>query len=78
MLVLRADTSFWDAPEAHATALGWAQVAAAGVRLVDVPGEHLTILSPGNVEVLAERLKQVVRDQERAQQRGQERAPGKR
>lgn len=74
MLVLRADSSFWDAPEAHATALGWAQVAAAGVRLVDVPGEHLTILSPGNVEVLAERLKQVVRDQER----GQERAPGKR
>jgi thioesterase domain-containing protein/acyl carrier protein len=63
LLVLRADTSFWDAPAALATCLGWAQVAQAGVRLVDVPGEHLTILEPGNVEVLAERLKQVVRDQ---------------
>jgi thioesterase domain-containing protein len=66
MLVLRADTSFWDAPEAHATALGWAQVASGGVQMVDVPGEHLTILEPGNVEVLAERLKQVVRAQRRA------------
>ncbi|MFN4057997.1 MAG: non-ribosomal peptide synthetase [Roseinatronobacter sp.] len=62
LLVLRADTSFWDTPEALATCLGWAQVAHGGVRMVDVPGEHLTILDPGNVETLAERLSQVVRD----------------
>ena len=65
LLVLRADTSFWDSPQALDTCLGWAQVAKGGVRMVDVPGEHLTILEPGKVEVLAARLKKVIADQGR-------------
>jgi amino acid adenylation domain-containing protein len=60
ILVFRADTSFWDSREALQTCLGWSQVAAGGVRMVDVPGEHLTILEPQNVGVLAARLKDVI------------------
>lgn len=65
MLVFRANTSFWDSQQALGTCLGWSHVAKAGIRMVDVPGEHLTILEPGNVEVLAARLRDVVADQGR-------------
>lgn len=51
--VYRADRSFWDAPEAMATALGWAPVAKGGLALYDLPGTHLSILQPGRVEALA-------------------------
>ncbi len=66
MLVLRADTSFWDSPQALDTCLGWSQVAAGGVRMLDVPGEHLTILEPANVGCVAACLKQVIAEQGRA------------
>lgn len=65
MLVLRADTSFWDSKQALDTCLGWSQVAVGGVRMLDVPGEHLTILEAQNVGVVAARLKQVIAEQGR-------------
>ncbi|MFN3274055.1 MAG: non-ribosomal peptide synthetase [Paracoccus sp. (in: a-proteobacteria)] len=58
MMVYRADRSFWDAPEALKTGLGWACVAQGGLALRDLPGTHLSILQPGNVEALAHDLRE--------------------
>ncbi|WP_410216638.1 thioesterase domain-containing protein [Paracoccus sp. (in: a-proteobacteria)] len=58
--VFRADSSFWDAPEALASGLGWASVAQRGIELHDLPGDHLSILQPGNVEVLARHLQRLI------------------
>lgn len=58
--VFRADASFWDSPEGKRQGLGWAQIAAGGWTLHDLPGTHLSILEPGNVEVLADHLRRLV------------------
>jgi len=58
--VFRADHSFWDSPAAIASALGWASVAKGGLVMHDLPGTHLSILHPGNVEVLAAHLKRLI------------------
>lgn len=60
LTVFRADHSFWDSPEALATGLGWASVARGGLEMLDLPGTHLSILHPGNVEVLATHLKRLM------------------
>lgn len=60
LTVFRADHSFWDSPEALASGLGWASVARGGLRMHDLPGTHLSILHPGNVEVLAAHLKRLI------------------
>jgi thioesterase domain-containing protein len=60
LTVFRADHSFWDSPEALATGLGWASVARGGMTLHDLPGTHLSILHPGNVEVLADHLRRLI------------------
>lgn len=60
LTVFRADHSFWDSPEALASGLGWASVARGGLRMHDLPGTHLSILQPGNVEVLAAHLKRLI------------------
>lgn len=60
LTVFRADHSFWDSPEALATCLGWASVARGGLEMFDLPGTHLSILHPGNVEVLAVHLKRLI------------------
>ena len=65
MLVFRADVSFWDSQQAIDTALGWSCVAQGGVQMIDVPGEHLSILDRGNVETLARRLAEVIAAQEK-------------
>jgi amino acid adenylation domain-containing protein len=53
MAVFRAADSFWDSPQALASALGWASVARGGVELHDIPGDHLSILQSGHVERIA-------------------------
>ncbi|WP_169308828.1 non-ribosomal peptide synthetase [Paracoccus gahaiensis] len=58
--VFRADHSFWDAPEARRNGLGWAPVARGGWSLHDLPGTHLSILEPGNVEALAGHLRRII------------------
>lgn len=60
LTVFRADHSFWDSPEAIATGLGWASVARGGLKMHDLPGTHLSILHPGNVEVLADHLRRMI------------------
>lgn len=56
ILVVRAADSYWDSPEALDTALGWNSVARGGLDMIDVPGDHLTILGPGNVARIAAAL----------------------
>jgi amino acid adenylation domain-containing protein len=60
LTVFRADHSFWDSPEAIKTALGWTSVARGGLQMFDLPGTHLSILEPGNVEVLAGHLRRML------------------
>lgn len=54
--VYRAAASYWDSPQALDTALGWTAVARGGIERVDAPGDHLTILAPGNVDRIAAHL----------------------
>lgn len=56
LVIFRADASFWDSRQALETGLGWASVAAGGWRLIDIPGDHLSILEPQNVGALARHL----------------------
>jgi amino acid adenylation domain-containing protein len=58
--VFRAADSFWDSPEAIASALGWEPVARGGMSLHDIPGDHLTILEPGNVAHVAAHLRRLL------------------
>lgn len=54
--VFRAADSFWDSPAALASCLGWEPVARGGIEMHDIPGDHLTILQPGNVDRIAAHL----------------------
>ena len=56
LVIFRADASFWDSRAAKRSGLGWARVAAGGWSLIDIPGDHLSILEAGNVGVLAGHL----------------------
>ena len=38
--------------------MGWDRVALGGVEVVRVPGGHLTVLQPPNVDVLAQRFRE--------------------
>ena len=51
--VYRAAESFWDSAESRRTMLGWSQVAHGPVELIDIPGDHLSILEDLNVAQLA-------------------------
>lgn len=62
LTVYRADRSFWDSPAAKASALGWDVVARGGLALQDLPGTHLSILEPGNVDALAIDLRRRLAD----------------
>lgn len=59
--VFRAGDSFWDSATALATSLGWASVARGGLEMIDVPGDHLSILDARNVPHLARRLAPMIR-----------------
>jgi amino acid adenylation domain-containing protein len=56
LTIFRADQAVWDSPEAIRTGLGWASVAAGGFEVIDVPGDHLSILSGENVAALARHI----------------------
>ena len=58
--IFRAADSFWDSPEAIATGLGWSSVARGGLQLIDLPGDHLSILYPDNVANLALHLRRMI------------------
>jgi amino acid adenylation domain-containing protein len=60
LTIFRADASFWDSPESLSTGLGWAGVARGGFELIDLPGNHLSILFPENVPVLARHLRRMM------------------
>ena len=58
--VYRAEWSFTDSEEAIRSALGWAPVALGGAELIDVPGNHMTMLEVGNVDAMARHVAHVL------------------
>lgn len=61
LTIFRASENVFDSPESAADGLGWASVAQAGFDLIDVPGDHLSILQPPNVEQLATQMQRAMR-----------------
>jgi thioesterase domain-containing protein len=53
LTIFRAEENIFDSPESRAEGLGWAPVAEVGFQVFDVPGDHLSILVPPNVDHLA-------------------------
>jgi amino acid adenylation domain-containing protein len=62
LTIFRAEENIFDSPESRAEGLGWAPVAEAGFQVFDVPGDHLSILAPPNVETLAVHMAKVLAD----------------
>lgn len=60
IVVFRAGDSFWDSPAALASSLGWVSVARGGLEMIDIPGEHLSILDAINVPHLARHLGPII------------------
>ncbi len=61
LTIFRAASDVFDSPESAKSGLGWASVAEAGFRVIDVPGDHLSILQPPNVSVLAQHIARILR-----------------
>lgn len=61
LTIFRASANVFDSPESAQDGLGWAPVAGAGFDLIDVPGDHLSILQPPNVDRLATRMQSALR-----------------
>jgi len=59
--VFRAQGEVFDAPEVATTGLGWSVVAAGGLDVIDVPGDHMSIFEDPFVATLADELDAVVR-----------------
>lgn len=53
LTIFRAASDVFDSPDCADDGLGWAKVALAGFQVIDVPGDHLSILQSPNVSVLA-------------------------
>ncbi|TGD43034.1 amino acid adenylation domain-containing protein [Pseudotabrizicola sediminis] len=62
LTIFRAEANIFDSPESAQDGLGWAPVAASGFEVIDVPGDHLSILQPPNVAVLAHHLSRLMAD----------------
>ncbi|MDO9637831.1 MAG: amino acid adenylation domain-containing protein [Pseudotabrizicola sp.] len=62
LTIFRAEANIFDSPESTQDGLGWAPVAASGFEVIDVPGDHLSILQPPNVAVLAHHLSRLMAD----------------
>ncbi|MFN3722299.1 MAG: non-ribosomal peptide synthetase [Paracoccaceae bacterium] len=62
LTIFRAEANISDSPQSAHHGLGWAPVAAAGFEVIDVPGDHLSILQPPNVTVLAHHLSRLMAD----------------
>ncbi|MGB7242268.1 MAG: amino acid adenylation domain-containing protein [Sulfitobacter sp.] len=53
LTIVRAADDMFDSAEAREKGLGWSSVAAGGFEVCDVPGSHLGILDPPNVNALS-------------------------
>lgn len=60
LTIFRAEENVFDSPESARNGLGWASVAEAGFEVIDVPGDHLSILQPPNVTALAHHLSRLL------------------
>lgn len=60
LTIVRATDSIFDSDEAIASGLGWAPVAAGGFDLVEIPGDHLTIMEDPSVVELARELRSAI------------------
>jgi amino acid adenylation domain-containing protein len=60
LTVIRARDNVFDSSETIANGLGWASVAQGGLDLIDVPGDHLSILEAPGVEELAKVLRRAI------------------
>jgi thioesterase domain-containing protein/acyl carrier protein len=58
--VFRAGDSYWDSDEALRSKLGWEPVARGGLTMVNVPGDHLTLLHAQNVGQMAQHLAMLI------------------
>ena len=56
LTIIRAEYDVFDRPESIASGLGWEPLAAGGLDLIDVPGDHLSIMEEPHVARLAEAL----------------------
>ncbi len=54
LLVAHAAGEEFDDPEVVRAGLGWGPFAAGGIEVIDVPGDHMSMLAEPNVETLAE------------------------
>lgn len=63
LTIFRADQAVWDSPAAIRNGLGWKSVAVGGFEVIDVPGDHLSILSPQNVAAVAGHIAQRMDDE---------------
>ena len=62
LTIFRAQENVFDSPESARDGLGWASVAAGGFEVIDVPGDHLSILQPPNVTALAHHMSRLLAD----------------
>jgi len=60
LTVIRAADNLFDSPESIATGLGWNSIAEGGLDLIEVPGDHLTIMDPPWVTQLAKELRAAI------------------
>ncbi|MEF3049172.1 non-ribosomal peptide synthetase [Pseudotabrizicola sp. L79] len=58
LTIFRATENVFDSPESSRDGLGWSPVAQAGFEVIDIPGGHLTMLSPPHVARLARHMAQ--------------------
>lgn len=64
LTIFRASANRFDSPKTRETGLGWQPVAAGGFDVWDVPGDHLGILEPPNVQTLATRIAALLQTKE--------------
>lgn len=60
LTIFRARDDVFDSPDCLLDGLGWGPVAAAGFKVIDVPGDHLGILRAPNVATLASHLRSML------------------
>lgn len=63
--IFRAESHFFDTDAGIAAGLGWETVAAAGHKVIDVPGGHLTMLEDPYAATLALRFSELLEEQQR-------------
>ncbi|WP_255010204.1 amino acid adenylation domain-containing protein [Roseovarius sp. M141] len=61
LIIFRSESSFFDSEETKANGLGWASVARAGFKVIDVPGGHLSMLQEPNIPTLASEMQTVLK-----------------